>query len=31
MIIKFFGKSGGDEEAEKRSKIEFITLVEPLI
>ena len=31
MIIRFFGKQGDDAEGEARSKIEFITLVEPLI
>jgi len=31
MIIKYFGRSAEEEEGEARSKIEFITLVEPLI
>jgi hypothetical protein len=31
MIIKYFGKQDGEDKGEARSKIEFITLVEPLI
>ena len=31
MIIKYFGKQDEEDKGEARSKIEFITLVEPLI
>lgn len=31
MIIKYFGKIDEEDKGEARSKIEFITLVEPLI